>query len=53
MEEKVQVAVVVLMACGYGVVMSRLDFSWRVGVVVAWERNDSSIEVQGAVEVVV
>ena len=41
------------MACGYGVVMSRLDFSLRVGVVVAWERNDSSIEVQGAVVVVV
>ena len=48
-----QVAVVVLMACGYGVVMSRLDFSLRVGVVVAWEKNDSSIEVQGAVVVVV
>ena len=48
-----QVAVVVLMACGYGVVMSRLDFALRVGVVVAWEKNDSSIEVQGAVVVVV
>ena len=52
-EEKVQVGVVVLMACEYGVVMSRLDFSLRVGVVVAWEKNDSSIEVQGAVVVVV
>ena len=48
-----QVAVVVFMACGYGVVMSRLDFSLRVGVVVAWEKNDSSIEVLGAVVVVV
>ena len=48
MEEKVQVAVVVLMACGYGVVMSRLDFSLRVGGVVTWEKNDSSIEMQGA-----
>ena len=46
-------AVVVLMACGYGVVMSRLDFALRVGVVVAWEKNDSSIEVQGAVVVVI
>ena len=48
-----QVVVVVLMACEYGVVMSRLDFSLRVGVVVACEKNDSTLEVQGAVVVVI